>query len=195
MIKKAVVLLACNIEGRSNEKVIFNLINRDFYAAVLAHNETFSFLNMSSNTQFVDLQKVSIVDNGLINGVLFELYCVSAKLHESNKISNSNLEYVILKMDGRYYRIFGFFTTDVRLLMDKFSNNDLKELLLILHQNKILNKSEFRSYWNSIKKIENNFLDSKVRKPSQFLELYYPNNFKLNRSIIINSRPLSVKEW
>lgn len=99
------------------------------------------------------------------------------------------MEFVLLKTRGDLFRLFGFYHSDILEVSTIGGISELKSFVKLMIEANVLTKNRGRSYYKSLKKGDTE-LPVNLGKPCQFLSLYYPDDNKNTRTILLKLKPL-----
>lgn len=183
------ILLMIKMFVYSSTDILYNIIFEDILTTIKTYNNnTCWYLNPEVALRD-DLEEIDI-DTIRSNDICNEIYKVQIRIslywysnirYYSKKRTFSEwdtLTYYIVKRYNTYYKLFGFYNTDINGL---FYNEPKKELLSSLVddlvKNNILSLKESRYYKRSILKNQL-IIHRKVNKPCEYLKIFYDDKPK-----------------
>ena len=106
------------------------------------------------------------------------------------KINIDTLSYFILNESNDYYKLFGFYVTDINLFYNKNGLEGMNVLKQILIKEKILTKSESKAFFKSVIN-RNSTYSIFLNKSCNILKYYFEDNEKyMSNTIILPLKPL-----
>jgi hypothetical protein len=106
------------------------------------------------------------------------------------RIERDTLKYILLENNLNYYKLFGFFFSDVQSLVRVIGLDGLKTVLIELDEKEILNKRQSKIYFEAIKK-GLAILPSNLNKPCNILHYYnqVSDEKNLGNTVLLPSTP------
>lgn len=98
---------------------------------------------------------------------------------------NDILTYYVLLNQRHYYKMFGFYNSDILLFVDQVGIGGVESLAKNLYKNNILNKKETRVFKRTLNTDSKEY-PSKLHKPCEFLKYYFDKDemHKANTKIL-----------
>ena len=189
----------------SQNSIINNIIANDFLLIEKTFNDvvfmqqfdeksTLSYTIIDIDTTYFFLNKSNKKEIKSVN-----IFKIKLKLNEivsiqekSNyiKVNTDTLTYFILNDHNNYYKLFGFYVTDINLYFSNNGLDGLKELQKELVKIKALTNTESKLFKKSIVNQESNYLVN-LNKPCNILKYYFNDKEKkLANTIILPIKPL-----
>lgn len=153
--------------------LLFNITKIDTSSFYLSESK-------QSNIKLVHLLKVKVLINEPINKI------------NNNKSSliNDTLTYYILNNENNFYKLFGFYNTDINLYYSYEGQYGLKELQEALVKTQTLSKSQSKKFLKSVLNNKSTYPEC-IDKPCNILTYYFSiGEKKFANTIILPLKPL-----
>jgi len=186
------VFFSCEANAqRFGKEYLFSKIKNSFLRTTQTYNNNFSlFFNFVENFELINYKEYNL---GFHNQYykFYELEVLIDCSFYSPDITDKcdTLKFSFLNVAGVLYKAFGFYNSDILNLKNQCSKKEITFFIKKMIENNILTKKEAFFYKKAILN-ERYYIPKIVNKPSGFLKIYFGDNTKNTRTILLRSLPL-----
>jgi hypothetical protein len=189
--------------GNCQKDNLTQLVRSEFKALELLYNDNITlFTEQDGLLNFPDESKITFTTHDLgqhRSQFKFTLYEVVVPIPPHTIISEGTTipvadtaKFYVLFSNGRYFKVFGFYASDMRLFRYHEGNKGLEHFVQSIVSKNLITKNQGRLYTKYVNG-DGEFIPSALNKPCEVLRMIYGsinNNQKETRSLILPLKPL-----
>jgi len=169
-------------------------VSSDLSLSNQVYNNNLSMFVFSKMDDLIRIEKVDTISFTLYEGIHLKYFKIFVTLdceilRKDIEMNCDTLVFEMLRANFQYFRVFGFFATDISLFLKSYGKEAFNHFVNQMTSNGVLSTKQSRIYKKAICKSAPQ-LPRNIRKPSQYLKLFGLDDSNTSSSVILEYKPL-----